>query len=197
MIEFALACFFLLITPGPGVLSVAGVGSGFGFKAGFSYLWGLCAGSFAVGMAVATGLAAILFSIPYLRSILLFASVAYLTYLAAKIAFSGSKVALIAPQNAPKFWNGFALQFINPKAYAVNTALFTGFAFLPSSYLLEVGLKVAILNAFWIPIHFLWLGVGVYLKRLNLPEKVQRLINITMAVTMLAVVGIALWAERS
>ena len=89
------------------------------------------------------------------------------------------------------------MQFINPKAYAVNTALFTGFAFLPSSYLLEVGLKVAILNAFWIPIHFLWLGIGVYLKRLNLPEKVQRLINITMAVTMLAVVGIALWAERS
>ncbi|MEM9471226.1 MAG: LysE family translocator [Pseudomonadota bacterium] len=196
MIEFALACFFLLITPGPGVLSVAGVGSGFGFKAGFSYLWGLCAGNFAVGMAVATGLAAVLFSIPYLRLILLFASIAYLTYLAAKIAFSGNRVALIAPEKAPGFWNGFTLQFINPKAYAVNTALFTGFAFLPASYVLEVAVKIGLLNAFWIPIHFLWLGVGVYLKRLNLPDAVQRLINITMAVTMLAVVGLALWAER-
>ncbi len=197
MIEFALACFFLLITPGPGVLSVAGVGSGFGFQAGFSYLWGLCAGNFAVGMAVATGLAAILFSIPYVRSILLFGSVAYLTYLAAKIAFSGSKVALIAPQNAPVFRNGFTLQFINPKAYAVNTTLFTGFAFAPSNYPVEVALKIAILNAFWIPIHFLWLGTGVYLKRLNLPKTAQKLINATMAVTMLAVVGLALWAERS
>ncbi len=196
MIEFALACFFLLITPGPGVLSVAGVGSGFGFKAGFSYLWGLCAGNFAVGMAVATGLAAVLFSIPYLRLILLFASIAYLTYLAAKIAFSGNRVALIAPEKAPGFWNGFTLQFINPKAYAVNTALFTGFAFLPASYILEVVVKIGLLNAFWIPIHFLWLGVGVYLKRLNLPDAIQRLINITMAVTMLAVVGLALWAER-
>ncbi len=196
MIEFALACFFLLITPGPGVLSVAGVGSGFGFKAGFSYLWGLCAGNFAVGMAVATGLAAVLFSIPYLRLILLIASIAYLTYLAAKIAFSGNRIALIAPEKAPGFWNGFTLQFINPKAYAVNTALFTGFAFLPANYVLEVAVKIGLLNAFWIPIHFLWLGVGVYLKRLNLPDAVQRLINVTMAVTMLAVVGLALWAER-
>lgn len=197
MIEFALACLFLIITPGPGVLSVAGVGSGFGFKAGFSYLWGLCAGNFAVGMAVATGLAAILFSIPYVRSVLLLASIAYLTYLAAKIAFSGSKVALIAPQKAPAFWNGFTLQFINPKAYAVNTALFTGFAFAPSNYLFEVAFKFAVLNAFWIPIHFLWLAIGVYLKRLNLPKTAQRLINVTMAVAMLAVVGLALWAERN
>jgi threonine/homoserine/homoserine lactone efflux protein len=197
MIEFALACFFLLITPGPGVLSVAGVGSGFGFKAGFSYLWGLCAGNFTVGMAVATGLAAVLFSIPYLRLILLFASIAYLTYLAGKIAFSGSKVALIAPEKAPGFWNGFTLQFINPKAYAVNTALFTGFVFLPANYTLEVALKIAVLNAFWIPIHFLWLGIGVYLKRLNLPAGIQRLINITMAATMLAVVALALWAEQN
>ena len=197
MIEFALACFFLLITPGPGVLSVAGVGSGFGFKAGFAYLWGLCAGNLAVGIAVATGLAAILFSIPFVRTVLLLASIAYLTYLAAKIAFSGSQVALIAPQKAPTFWNGFTLQFINPKAYAVNTTLFTGFAFLQSNYPLEVAIKFAILNAFWIPIHFLWLGTGVYLKRLNLPKPVQRLINVTMAITMLAVVALALWAERA
>jgi threonine/homoserine/homoserine lactone efflux protein len=69
MIEFALACFFLLITPGPGVLSVAGVGSGFGYRAGFNYLWGLCAGNFMVGMLVATGLAAIVLSVPVVRGV--------------------------------------------------------------------------------------------------------------------------------
>jgi len=197
MAEFAIACFLLLITPGPGVLSVAGVGSGFGFKAGFSYLWGLCAGNFAVGMAVASGLAALVFSVPYVRPILLFASVAYLTYLAAKIAFSGSKIALVAPANEPAFRDGFTLQFINPKAYAVNTTLFTGFSLLQSSYFAEVALKIVIFNAFWIPIHFLWLGAGVWLKRLNLPNGLQRAINMTMAITMLMVVGLALWTNRA
>jgi threonine/homoserine/homoserine lactone efflux protein len=195
MLEFALACFFLLITPGPGVLSVAGVGSGFGFRSGFSYLWGLCAGNFAVGMAVASGLAALVFSVPYVRTVLLFASVAYLTYLAAKIALSGSKVALIAPDRAPGFGDGFALQLINPKAYAVNTALFTGFALVPSNYITEVAVKVVVFNGFWIPIHFLWLGAGVWLKRLNLPDGIQRTINISMAAAMLMVVGLALWAQ--
>jgi threonine/homoserine/homoserine lactone efflux protein len=197
MVEFAIACFLLLITPGPGVLSVAGVGSGFGFKAGFSYLWGLCAGNFAVGMAVASGLAALVFSVPYVRPILLFASIAYLTYLAARIAFSGSRIALVAPANEPAFRDGFTLQFINPKAYAVNTTLFTGFSLLQSSYFAEVALKMVIFNAFWIPIHFLWLGAGVWLKRLNLPNGLQRAINMTMAITMLMVVGLALWSNRT
>jgi threonine/homoserine/homoserine lactone efflux protein len=195
MIEFALACFFLLITPGPGVLSVAGVGSGFGYRAGFNYLWGLCAGNFLVGMLVATGLAAIVLSVPVVRAVLLVASVAYLTWLAAKIAMSGSKVAFAAPAHAPGFRDGILLQTINPKAYAVNTALFTGFAFMPESYPLEVSVKVIILNAFWIPIHFLWLGAGVKIKQLALPDHLQRSINIAMAVAMLAVVGIALYAE--
>ena len=195
MLEFALACFFLLITPGPGVLSVAGVGSGFGYRAGFSYLWGLCAGNFMVGMMVATGLAAIILSVPVIRVTLLVASVAYLTWLAAKIALSGSRVAFAAPAHAPGFRDGITLQAINPKAYAVNTALFTGFAFMPGSYAAEVAVKVMILNAFWIPIHFLWLGAGVKIKQLALPDTLQRAINVFMALAMMAVVGIALFAE--
>lgn len=195
MIEFALACFFLLITPGPGVLSVAGVGSGFGYRAGFSYLWGLCAGNFLVGMLVATGLAAIVLSVPAIRATLLVASIAYLTWLAAKIALSGSKVAFAAPSHAPGFRDGILLQAINPKAYAVNTTLFTGFAFMPGSYPLEALTKVIILNAFWIPIHFLWLGAGVKIKQMALPDHLQRAINILMALAMMAVVGIALYAE--
>ncbi len=195
MLEFATACFFLLITPGPGVLSVAGVGAGFGVKAGSKYLWGLFSGNFLVGLAVATGLSALIFSIPYVRTVLLVAAIAYLTYLAAKIALAGSKVAFAAPGRAPGFWNGFTLQFINPKAYAVNTLLFTGFAFHPASYVAEVFVKILILNALWIPIHFLWLGTGVYIKQLDLPAQVQRAINIFMALAMLGVVAIATMAE--
>ena len=48
MLAFTVAVFFLLITPGPGVLSVAGVGAAFGPGPGTRYLVGLCVGSNAV-----------------------------------------------------------------------------------------------------------------------------------------------------
>ena len=41
MLTFAAAVFFLIITPGPGVLSTAGVGAAFGARAGTRYVLGL------------------------------------------------------------------------------------------------------------------------------------------------------------
>ena len=192
MLSFVLAVFFLIITPGPGVLSVAGVGSGFGLKASLRYMTGLWAGNNLVGIAVVTGLAALLFSIPYVRTILLIASICYLLYPAAKIALAGSKIAFIHPEEAPGILNGITLQLVNPKAYAVNTTLFTGFAFLPGNLLAETLIKFALMNLIWIPIHIAWSWAGATLRRLDLPENTQRMINILMALAMLLVVALAL-----
>ena len=38
MLTFAAAVFLLIITPGPGVLSTAGVGAAFGWRKGLFYL---------------------------------------------------------------------------------------------------------------------------------------------------------------
>ncbi|MEO1711103.1 MAG: LysE family translocator, partial [Pseudomonadota bacterium] len=67
MIEFALAVFFLLITPGPGVLTVAGVGAGYGMRAGVSYMLGIIAGAQCVLLLVASGVWAAAANVPYLR----------------------------------------------------------------------------------------------------------------------------------
>lgn len=195
MLEFAAAVFFLIITPGPGVLSAAGVGSGYGYRAGLAYVGGLWIGNGLVSLTVISGIAAAVLAQPGLREVLLWGSAAYLLWLAAKIAFAGARIAFIHSERAPGFWNGFALQPINPKAYAVNTALFSGFAFMPTALAAETVIKFAILNAIWIPIHLLWLWAGVTLRRLDLKPRVQRAINIAMALSMLAVVGIAIAAQ--
>ncbi|MFN0262936.1 LysE family translocator [Tepidamorphus sp. 3E244] len=191
MFAFVAAVFLLIITPGPGVLSIAGVGSAFGFRPGFAYLAGLGVGNSAVALAVVSGVAAIVLAEPTIRTVLLFASITYLLYLAAKIAFSGSKIAFIEADKAPGFINGLMLQAINPKCYAVNTTLFTGFRFWPESVMAETLVKLLLMNALWIPIHFAWLYAGVTLKRLDLAPGTQRAINIAMALSMLAVVALA------
>ncbi len=191
MLAFIAAIFFLLITPGPGVLSAAGVGSGFGFRPGLIYIAGLFIGTNLVALAVVSGLAGIVLAEPLVRTVLLVASTAYLLYLAARIAFSGNRIAFIETAKAPGVGGGILLQALNPKAYAVNTTLFTGFGFLPSSLAAEVAIKFVIINAIWIPIHLIWLYAGVTLKRLNVPPRVHFAINIGMALAMLAVVALA------
>ncbi len=195
MLEFCLAVLFLVITPGPGVLSTAGVGSGFGYRAGLAYVGGLFVGNNLVAGLVISGVAAVALAVPWLRSVLLFASTAYLLYLAGKIAFAGARIAFIHSERPPGFWNGLALQPINPKAYVVSTTLFSGFAFLPQSPGLEVAVKLLIFNVFWVPIHLGWLWAGVTLRRLDLDPGVQRAINIAMALAMLIVVGLAVGSQ--
>jgi len=155
----------------------------------------LCIGTNLVALAVVTGVAAALFSVPFLRTVLLFASAGYLVYLALKIAFSGNKIGFIRSDTAPGIWGGITLQVINPKAYAVNTALFSGFAFWPNNLPAETGMKFLIMNLVWVPVHLLWLAAGVSLRRLDLPDRAQFAINLLMALAMLLVVGLAAYSH--
>tara|TARA_B110000908_G_scaffold34485_1_gene41289 strand:- start:63 stop:653 length:591 start_codon:yes stop_codon:yes gene_type:complete len=194
MITFALAIVLMLSTPGPGVLSAAGVGAGFGAQAGLRYIAGLCIGQALVFVFVAAGLSAVVLANPWLRLTLMLLSCCYLFYLACSIAMAGSKVSFIQTARAPGLVAGILLQPINPKAYAVLTALLTGFPLHPEDYWTEVTIKFVILNIIWIPIHVIWVYFGVSLKRLNLSAKLQRGINIIMALSVLLVVALATWA---
>ncbi len=196
MISFVAAVAFLIVTPGPGVLTTAGVGSAYGFRAGLPYLFGIVAGGMIVQSLVASGLAAIILSIPYVRQTLLLASLAYLLYLAFRIATSGTRVAFIDTDRPLGFLNGLTLSLINPKAYAVAATLFSGFVLLPESPFMEAVLKIAIFVGIGLPIHFIWLYAGASLKRLGLSNRANRIVNIGMALAMLAVVALALYSSE-
>jgi threonine/homoserine/homoserine lactone efflux protein len=196
MIEFVIAVFFLLITPGPGVLTTAGIGAAFGFRAGFAFVAGLCLGGFITMMMVIAGLGAVVLAVPSLRVVLLVASVGYLIYLAVRIASAGAKIGFSPAKSPLGFTNGLLLQFINPKAYVVATTLFSGFAFMPGAPAWEITTKLLLFNAVWLPVHFIWLGFGTTLGALNLSNGVQRVINMAMAASMLIVVGVALLSLR-
>jgi len=192
MLTFAITVFFFIVTPGPGVLSTAGFGAAYGYKKSLRYVFGLFLGTNLVFLAVATGLIAILLSIPSLRIFLLILSTFYLFYLASKIALAGSNIAFIKAKSPPGIISGVLLQAINPKAYVVNTTLVSGFAFYQSSFAIELVIKFFIMNSIWIPLHLLWLYVGTVLHELNLSIKNQRIINLMMSLSMVLVVVISI-----
>ena len=195
MINFALAVFFLIITPGPGVLSVAGVGAAFGYKSGVRYILGLCLGTNLVALAVVTGLAAIVLSNSFLRAALMLCSSSYLLFLAYRIATQGADISFSKSDRKPGILAGILLQLVNPKAYAVNTAMYTAFLIYPNSIILEIGIKFVIMNLIWFPIHLFWLFLGVYLKSLNLSSRQQSNVNLLMACALVIVVILAVFSS--
>ena len=64
MLTFTISVFLLVVTPGPAVLSLAGVGGAFGYRAGIRYLGGLVIGYHIVILAVVSGLASIILAAP-------------------------------------------------------------------------------------------------------------------------------------
>ena len=155
---------------------------------------GLFIGTNLTALMVVSGLAAAITADDRIRTVLAVLSVIYLGYLGLRIAYAGSKVAFITRAAPPGIRGGILLQLVNPKSYAVNAALFSGFPFLPQAATLEMLLKFGLMGAIWIPIHGAWLWAGLTLEALNLPPRTQRSINIGMAVAMFAVVLLAAYA---
>ena len=190
MLAFTVTVFLMIVTPGPGVLTTAGIGAGFGWQAGIRFLAGLFVGTNLAALIVVSGLFALIVAEPMIRTVLVWASIAYFCWLALKIALAGAKVGFMAARRAPRFIDGVLLQLINPKAYAVNTVLFGGYAFMDGGPA-EVAIKFLIINILWVPVHLGWLGAGVTLQRLELSPRVQRGVNFAMAGSLVIVVVLA------
>ena len=190
MLAFAGTLFLMISTPGPGVLTTAGIGSGFGWAAGLRFLTGLFIGTNLTAILVISGLSAVVLADPVIRTVLVWASIAWFFYMAAKIALAGAKIGFVAANRAPRLIDGIGLQLINPKAYVVNTLLFGGFAFWDHSPA-EYVAKFVIINAIWVPVHFAWLWAGVRVGQLDLAPGLQRAINIAMAVSLIVVVTLS------
>ncbi len=196
MLSFVIAVFLLCITPGPGVLSLAGTSAAFGWQHGLRYMLGLWVGHNFASIMVITGLAATILTGPVVRSVLLLICAGYFGYLALRVAFARSKIAFIY-MAAPGFVTGLTVNIINPKAYAVHTILFSGFALYPDNFLLEVVYKQIVLNLIWICDHLLWLYAGFKINQLNLTACRHNQINMCMALCIIAVVLISLWSVFS
>ena len=73
------------------------------------------------------GITAVIANSPMLRDAATLLAVAYMIWLAWRIATAPIIAGAASDQRAPGFMAGFGLNFINPKAYAAMAALFTGF----------------------------------------------------------------------
>ena len=188
MITYIIISFLMMVTPGPGVLSLAGVGAGFGWKVGMMYLIGLFFGTNGVALLVVLGFKQFLFEIDGVEITFLLLSLSYLSYLSWRIATSDNKTGFKQSLKAPRLYEGIFLQFVNPKAYVVQGHLFVVLSLGMVSYSIEIIVKFIIVNSIWIPIHLLWLWLGISLKKWSLAVNKQIWVNRGMGLALFAVV---------
>ena len=195
VLSLLLAALAVMGSPGPATISIAAVGSAFGVARAIPYMVGLIAGTTGVLVIVALGLSAALLSLPAIGPALTVASIAYVIYLAWKIATAPPLTALDPASAPPPLWGGVALGIANPKAYVAIAAVFAANR-LAADPAADAIAKTLILAAMIVIIHVVWLLAGAVFARLLTNPLVARIANAGMATAMLVASLLALLSHR-
>ncbi|UUX51233.1 LysE family translocator [Nisaea acidiphila] len=187
-----LAAFPLMGSPGPATLSLAGLGTAYGFRAGLPYLGGIVLGTTCVLLMIASGVTALVLAEPALVTVLTAAAAVYILYLAWKIASAPAGVRSDGEGTAPGFLPALFLALANPKAFAAIGAVFASQTLLPGDYLTDSLAKIAALTIVILVVNTSWLAFGSLFARLLNDPRLGRAANIAFAAMLLASVALAL-----
>ncbi len=192
LIGFVLAGFALAGSPGPATLSLAATGAAFGARRGLGYMAGIVIGMVIVMCIIATGVTGMMLAIPGATPVVASIAGAYIVYLAYRIAAAPPLAENTGQHRQPSFIGGVFLSLVNPKGYAAMAALFSGFVLVGERLHLDAALKIIVLVAIIIVVDVAWLFVGAALTRLFREPGINRAINVTFAVLLVASVALAL-----
>jgi len=188
----ALAAFALVgsITPGPNNALLLGSGIRFGFRRTVPHVAGTAVGMGALVFAVAAGIGVVLLALPGADLALKLTGSAYLLYLAVRVARSGGAggAAVVSrPLGVP---GAAAFQLANPKGWLF--ALTAAATFLPPGLppLLGGLVVAATCAAVILATAAVWAAGGVALGRIAGAGRVQRGINVALALVLAASVAL-------
>ncbi len=178
----ALAAFALVssITPGPNNMMLMASGANFGLRRTAPHALGVGFGFTLMIVLVGVGLMGLFDLFPVLNFILKIISVAYLLWLAWKIANAGAPSGGDSPRGRPmSFGQAVLFQWVNPKAWSMALTAIALYA--PDRNIAAVLLVAAIFGIINLPSTSLWAVMGVSLRGwLSSPARL-RAFNWTMA----------------
>ena len=147
-------------SPGPNTTLAAALAANHGLRRAMPFVCAVPVGWGALLSLCALGLGALLLALPLLSLVVKLAGVAYLLWLATKIARSRQMSEADAEKMNVGFWQGAALQFVNIKAWMLALAIVSGWiAGRPDPGLrFAVVLPVMLVYAFASNLLYAWAG---------------------------------------
>ena len=171
--------FVTSVTPGPNNMMLLTSGVNFGFRRTVPHMLGISMGHALMVFLVGLGLAGVFTAWPLALTVLKVASVAYMLWLAWKIAHAGAPGEGRVKPQPMTFLQAAAFQWVNPKAWAMALGAVSAYVVEPSvwAYAAVAG-AFALVN---LPSVSVWAGMGQAVRRwLEGPGRL-RAFNWTMA----------------
>ena len=171
-------------TPGPNNLMLLASGANFGFKRTLPHMLGISLGHSFMVFIIGLGLAQAFHQFPMLQTILTFVSIAYMLWLAWKIAHSAPPKHGKAAGQPFTFLQAAAFQWVNPKAVIMAISAQTNYA-QSDTWLaaLMVGLGFLMVN---FPAITIWAWMGTEVRRLLTNPRRLTIFNWSMATLLVA-----------
>jgi threonine/homoserine/homoserine lactone efflux protein len=187
LLALTIFAFTSSVTPGPNNLMLMASGINFGFRRTIPHMLGVSIGFTAMIWLVGAGVAQIFDIFPVTYSILKWLSIAYLVYLAWKVATAAppAEEANIATRKPMTFVQAALFQWVNPKAWTM--ALTAVAVYVPTTdatrSLIIVAMVFGLIN---LPTVSAWAYLGVQMRRFLSQPHYLRAFNVTAAVLLLA-----------
>ncbi len=189
---FSLSTFMFIsaVTPGPNNLLLTSSGANFGLRRSIPLYLGIMLGMQTMLLLSAFGIAALLLIYPAIHTGLKVLGCLYLLWLAWKIAMSHYKrLDTIELAGKPtKIYQGWLLQFLNPKAWLMGLGAVSSYSLPGSLYvysILAISVVMLISNAL---AGAIWLVLGSLIGQLLGSRRAWFMFNITMGILTAACV---------
>jgi threonine/homoserine/homoserine lactone efflux protein len=180
MLAYASFAFVGSITPGPNNAMLLASGLNYGFRRTVPHIAGVSFGCVAMLVLVGLGLGAVFTAVPIFYTALRYAGVAYLLWLAWRIARSGPMADRQTSGRPMTFWQAAAFQWVNPKAWILVVGAVSTYA-PRDGFALNVAVLALLLGLVNAPSICVWAGFGTLLRPFLSDPRRVRVFNVAMA----------------
>ena len=184
LLALAAFAFVTSITPGPNNLMLMASGANFGVRRTLPHMLGVALGFVFMAVLVGAGLARVFTAVPQLHAALQAMSVAYLLFLAWKIAAAPPPGEAARAGRPMTFLGAAAFQWVNPKAWAM--ALTAVSVYAPSQTVEGVTAVAVVFGVVNFPSVGAWAVLGQGMRRVLTNPARARAFNVVMAVLLVA-----------
>ena len=179
-------------TPGPANMALMATGARFGFRAALPFVAGVALGKQLIIWPIGFGLMELAKTAPWVFEALKWASVAYICWLAWKVANMRLSTG-VSKGTAPGFLAGLWVHPLNPKAWAMITTGFTSFTAAGTASL-EATLTIALcLLGLQLVLHPIWAYAGDRIATLLAGRPEEKYLMWSLAVLTVASVLLVLF----
>jgi threonine/homoserine/homoserine lactone efflux protein len=180
-------------TPGPNNILVASSGVNFGFRATIPHILGITFGFPVMLLVVGLGLARIFIAVPGVHLAFKYISIAYLFYLAWRVATATSMDSTRGTAKPLTFTQAAAFQWVNVKAWIIAVSAVTTYTVVNSTLPLQIcaiafmsiGITLASVSC--------WTLFGHFLRDYLHTERRRRWFNFGMAGLLVLSIAPVLW----